>query len=70
MLVQRWRYKLWWSENTDEIVRGVRIVVKELCNKVVEVCRKSNRVMAEVLVVEEDVMSHMCVCSPDKTIRL
>ena len=39
------RYKLWWSGNRDGI-GGVGILVKEeLCEKVVEVRRGSDRVM-------------------------
>ena len=39
------RYKLWWCGNNDKI-GGVGMLVKELCEKVVEVRRRSNRVMA------------------------
>ena len=43
-------YKLWWSGNNDGIV-GVKNSVKEaLCEKVVEVQRKSGKLMAMVLV--------------------
>ena len=39
------RYKLWWSENSSGIA-GVGILVKEeLCEKVVDVRRKSDRVI-------------------------
>ena len=45
------RYKLWWSGNNDGI--GLQILVKkELCVKVVEVQRKSDRGMAMVLAFE------------------
>ena len=67
------RYKLKWSRNYDSI-RGVGILVKdELCVKVVEVQRKSDRVMAMVLVFEEEVIrdkSHTCVCSSGGKIKL
>ena len=47
--VFRRRYKLWWSGNRSGI-RGVGILVKEeLCEKVVDVRRKSDRVMVVVL---------------------
>ena len=55
------RYKLWWSGNNDGI-RGVGILVQEeLCEKVVEVRRKSDRVMAIVLAFEEKVI---CAFAP------
>ena len=50
------RYKLWWSENHDGI-GGVGILVKE-------VRRKSDRVIAMVLVFEEEVMRVICACAP------
>ena len=46
--VFRRRYKLWWSGNRSAI-GGVRILVKELCQKVIDVRRKSDRVMVVVL---------------------
>ena len=58
------RYKLWWSGNNDGI-EGVGILVKEeLCEKVVEVQRKSDRMMAIVLVFEEKVMRVICAYTP------
>ena len=49
-----------WSGNIDEI-GGVGILVKEeLCKKVVEVRRKSDRIMAMMLVFEEEVMRVIC----------
>ena len=57
------RYKLWWSGKNDGI-RGVGILVKEeLCEKVVKVRRKSNRVLAMVLVFEE-VLGVICAYGP------
>ena len=53
------RYKLWWSGNSDG-TGGVRVLVKEeLCEKVVEVRRKSDIVMT----LEEEVVRIMCVWS-------
>ena len=54
------RYKLWWSGNNDGI-GGVGILVKEgLCEKVLEVRRKSDSVMAMVPVFEEKVIRVIC----------
>ena len=58
------RYKLWWSGNCEGI-GGVGVLVKEeLCEKVVEVRRKSDRVMAIVLVFEEEVVRVICGYGP------
>ena len=58
------RYKLWWSGNNDGI-GGVGILVKEeLSEKVVEVRRKYNRVMAIVLAFEEEVIRVTCAYAP------
>jgi len=58
------RYKLWWSGNTKGI-GGVGILIKEeLCEKVVEVRRKSDRVMAVVLIFEEVVVRVICAHGP------
>ena len=58
------RYKLWWSGNCKGI-GGVGVLVKEeLCEKVVEVRRKSDRVMAIVLVFEEEVVRVICGYGP------
>ena len=47
--VFRQRYKLWWSENSSGI-GGVGILLKEeICEKVVDVRRKSDRVVVVVL---------------------
>ena len=58
------RYKLWWSGNSDG-TEGVGVLVKEeLCGKVVEVRRKSDRVMTEVMALEEEVVRIICVYGP------
>ena len=58
------RYKLWWSGNNDGI-GGVWISVKkELCKKVIEVRRKSDRVMTMVLAFVEEVMRVICAYAP------
>ena len=50
------RYKLWWSGKEDGD-SGVGVVVKEeLCEKVVEVRRVSDRVMTFVVVFEEEML--------------
>ena len=50
------RNMLWWSGK--DVVGGVGVMVKEgLCEKAVEVGMVSDRVMAVVLVFEEDVLS-------------
>ena len=50
------RYKLWWSGN-DAGFGGVGILVKEkISGNVVEVRRKSDRVMAIVLTLGREVM--------------
>ena len=55
------RYKLWWSGNSDGI-GGVGVLVKEeLCEKFVEVQRKSDRVMTVVMALEEEVVRIICV---------
>ena len=47
------RYKLWWSGNIDGM-GGLGVLVKEeLWEKVVEVRRRSDRVMTVVMVLEE-----------------
>ena len=58
------RYKLWWSGNSDG-TGGVGVLVKEeLCEKVVEVRRKSDRVMTVVMALEEEVVRIICVNGP------
>ena len=57
------RYKLWWSGKWDG-VGGVGVVVKEeLCEKMVEVRRVSDRVMT-LVVFEEDVLRLICGYTP------
>ena len=54
------RYKLWWSGNNHG-TEGVTILLKEeLCEKVVEVRRKSERLMAMALVFEKEVIRVRC----------
>ena len=58
------RYKLWWSGNNDGI-GGVRNLAKEeLYEKVVEVQGKSDKVMATMLVFEEEVIRVICAYAP------
>ena len=57
------RCRLWWSGKGDG-VGGMGVMVKEeLCEKVVEVRRVSERVMI-VVVLEEDVLRLICGCAP------
>ena len=54
------RYKLWWCGNDDK-TGGVGILVKEeLCENVVEIRRRCDRVMAIGLVFEEEVVRVIC----------
>ena len=59
----RWRgwdagdERKWYGK--DE-VGGVGVMVKELCQKVVEVRRESDRMMTVVVVFEEDVLRLIC----------
>ena len=58
------RYKLWWSGN-DVGTGGVGMMVKEeLCEKVIEVRRRSDRVMAVLLTLEEVMMRVVCGYGP------
>ena len=58
------RYKLWWSGNDDKI-GGVGILVnEELGEKVVEVRRRCDRVMAIGLVFEKKVVRVICAHAP------
>ena len=57
------RYKLWWSGKGDG-VGGVGVMVKEeLCERLVEVRRVSDRVMSVAVVFEEDVLRLICGCA-------
>ena len=53
-----------WSGNNDGIGDVGILVKKELGEKVVEVQRKSDRVMATVLVFEEEVITVICAYAP------
>ena len=55
------RYMLWWSVRDG--TGGVRIMVKEICEKLVEVKRVSGRVMAFMFDFEEDVLRLICGCA-------
>ena len=58
------RYKLWWSGN-DVGFGGVGILVKEeISGNVVEVKRKSDKVMAIVLTLGREVMPIICAFEP------
>ncbi|XP_015768733.1 PREDICTED: craniofacial development protein 2-like [Acropora digitifera] len=58
------RYKLQWSGNSDG-TGGVGVLVKEeLWEKVVEVRRRSERVITVVMVLEEEVLRIICVYGP------
>ena len=58
------RYKLQWSGNSDG-TGGVGVLVKEeLCEKVVEVRRRSELVITVVMVLEEEVLRIICVYGP------
>ena len=58
------RYKLWWCGNDDK-TGGVGILVKEeLCEKVVEVRRRCDRVMGIGLVFGEEVVRVICAYAP------
>ena len=58
------RYKLWWSGNNAGF-GGVGILVKEeISGNVVEVRRKSDRVMAIVLTLGREVMRVICAYGP------
>ena len=53
------RYKLWWSGKGDR-VGGVGVMLKEeMCEKLVEVRRISDRVVT-LVVFEEDVLRLIC----------
>ena len=58
------RYKLWWSGNSDGTGDVGVLVKEELCEKVVEVPSKSDRVMMVVMALEEEVVRITCVYGP------
>ena len=59
------RYKLWWCGNDDK-TGGVGILVQEeLCEKVVEVKRRCDRVMGIGLIFGEGGESDLCLCTTE-----
>ena len=54
------RYRLWWSGNSDSMGGVVVLVKEELCEKLVEVRKKSDRVMTVVMALEEEVVRIIC----------
>ena len=55
------RYKLWWPGNSDGM-GGVGVLMKEeLSEKVVEVRRKSDKVMTVMMALKEEVVRIICV---------
>ena len=57
------RYKLWWF-GKGHVDGGVGVMVKDdLCEKVVDVGRVSDRVMTVVVVFEENVLRLVCGCA-------
>ena len=58
------RYKLWWSGKGDGVGGVGATVNEELCEKVLEVRRVSDRVMTLVVVFEEDVRRLICGYAP------
>ena len=60
------RYKLWWSGNSSGI-GGVGILVKEeLCEKLVDARRKSDRVMVVVLAFGKQVIRVISAYGPQE----
>ena len=55
------RYKLWWSGNSDSTGDLGALVKEELCEKVVEMRKKSDRVMTIVMALKEEVVRIICV---------
>ena len=58
------RYKLWWSANDAGFGRVEILVKEEISGNVVEVRRKSGRVMAIVLTLGREVMRVICAYRP------
>ena len=58
------RYKLWWSENSSGIGRVGVLVKEEVCEKVVDVRRKSDRAMVVVLAFGEQVVRVISAYGP------
>ena len=55
---------MWWSGNSDGTGGVGGLVKEELCEKVVEVRRKSDRVMTVVMALEEEGVRVICVYGP------
>ena len=58
-------HKLWWC-GIDDKTGGVGILVKELCENMVEVRRRCDRVMAIGLVFGEEVVRVICAYAPQR----
>ena len=58
------RYKLWWCGNDDKIGCVGILVKQQLCEKVVEVTRRCDRVMDIGLVFEKEVVRVICAYAP------
>ena len=62
--VKERRYKLWWA-GTDSGTGGVGILIKEeLCDKVVEVRRRNDRIMAVVMTFGKEILRMICAYGP------
>ena len=62
--MKRKRYKLWWSGRGDGVGCVGVMVKEELCEKVVEVRRVSDRMITLVVGFEEDVLRLICGYAP------
>ena len=58
------RHKLWWCGNDDKIGDVGILVKEELCEKLVVVRRRCDRVMTIKLVFEEEVVKVICAYAP------
>ena len=56
------KYEMWWSDKADEVGGAGIMVMEELCEKMVEVRKLSERVMNVVF--EEDVLRLICGYAP------
>ena len=61
--VKRRRYRLWWCGNDDK-TGGVGILAKELCENVVKVRKRCDRVMAIGFVFGEEMVRVICAYAP------
>ena len=61
------RYKLWLSGNSDGTGGVGVLVTEEVCEKVVEVRRRSDRMLMVVIVLEEEVLRIICVYGPQSS---